>query len=97
MFNNKEPFTITVKDTDISFSCSKDEDVFTAMLRHRKGPFHYGCGGGGCGICKVKIISGRWQAFKPMSAAHVVKDDIKKGIVLLCCVKPESNLVITAI
>ena len=90
-------FTITVKDTDICFSCDKDMDVFTAMIRNRKGPICYGCYGGGCGVCRIKIIKGKWHAYKPMSTAHVTKQDIKKGIVLLCCVKPKGDLVLEKI
>ena len=92
---NKKLYTVTVKDTDISFPCEKDEDVFTAMIRNRKGPLRYGCYGGGCGVCKMKIVKGKWYAYKPMSAAHVTKADIKNGLVLLCCVKPKSNLLIS--
>ena len=88
-------YTVKVKDTDISFPCAKDEDVFSAMIRSRKGPLRYGCYGGGCGVCKMKIERGRWYAYKPMSTAHVTKADIKKGTVLLCCVKPKGDLIIT--
>ena len=94
MLGKKKTYTITVKDTDISFCCSKDQDLFTAIIRNRKGPLFCGCYGGGCGICKMKILRGRWKAYKPMSAAHVTKADIKKGIVLTCCIQPRSNLTI---
>jgi hypothetical protein len=42
----------------------------------------------------MKIKSGDWQVFKPMSRAHVNEADEREGIVLLCCVQPRSNLVV---
>ena len=88
--------TVTVKDTGVSFTCAEDEAVLAMMFHNGKGPLRYGCCGGGCGICRMKIVSGDWFAFKPMSAAHVSEADKKGGVVLLCCIQPRSDLVITA-
>jgi ferredoxin len=88
---------IYVEGTNISFYCAEDEAVFRAMLRAGKGPLRYGCCGGGCGVCRMKIVSGKWAGFKSMSAAHVGNEDKKEGIVLLCCVQPKSDLVIAKV
>ena len=89
--------TITVNDSDVSFACAEDEAVLARMFHNGKGPLRYGCCGGGCGICRMKVISGEWFAFKPMSAAHVSEADRKKGVVLLCCIQPRSDLLIAAV
>ena len=88
-------YRITVQDSGLSFECGDDSPVFEAMLRNGKGPVKNGCCGGGCGVCKARIISGSYSAFKPMSAAHVSEDDVKQNFALLCCIQPRSDMVIT--
>jgi ferredoxin len=92
-----EKHTVSVRDTDISFSCGGDEAVLHAMIHAGKGPIRHGCCGGGCGVCKARIVSGGFAAFKPMSAAHVSEADKKQGIALLCCVQPRSDMVIAPV
>lgn len=53
-----------------------------------------GCRGGGCGVCRVHIVSGDYES-KKMSRAHISEADEKKGVVLACRVIPRSDLVIT--
>ena len=85
-------FTVSVQDTDISFPCGEEEAVLAAMIHHGRGPVRHGCCGGGCGVCKARIVSGEFFAFKPMSAAHVNEADKQRGLILLCCVQPRSDL-----
>ena len=80
--------------TDIVFYGDEEESVLHAMIRHRRGPVGYGCCGGGCGVCKARIVSGDVNAFKPMSAAHVTGAEKKEGIALLCCIQPRSDIVV---
>ena len=80
---------------DTVFDCAEDVSVLQAMIRNGKGPIRHGCCGGGCGVCKARIISGDFFAFKPMSAAHVSEADKKQGLALLCCVQPRGELRIT--
>jgi ferredoxin len=87
---------VTVQDTDIVFDCDEDISVLQAMLHSGKGPIHFGCCGGGCGVCKARIVSGNSYVFKSMSAAHVNEAEKKDGIVLLCCVQARSDLIIAA-
>ncbi|MDR0876517.1 MAG: 2Fe-2S iron-sulfur cluster binding domain-containing protein [Treponema sp.] len=90
-------YKITVQDTGNSFYCAEDEAVIRAMFRTGSGPLKNGCCGGGCGICRMKIVKGDWRAFKPMSAAHVSEADVKQGVALLCCVQPQSDMVIAGL
>ncbi|AEF84084.1 SalB [Treponema primitia ZAS-2] len=88
---------VRVPELGKDFPCKEDESVFAAMIRARTGPVTYGCAGGGCGACRMRISSGEWEAFKNMSVAHVTEDDRKEGIVLLCCVQPRSDLTIARV
>ncbi|MDR1506623.1 MAG: 2Fe-2S iron-sulfur cluster binding domain-containing protein [Treponema sp.] len=92
----EERYSVTVKETGGIFPCGGGEAVFRAMIRAGD-PVRCGCCGGGCGICKMRILEGRWEKFKNMSRAHVSEEEEKKGIVLLCCVQPRSNLVVARI
>lgn len=75
-----------------NFSCKGEESVLHAMLRSRGGPVEHGCCGGGCGICKMQIAAGEYDVFKTMSRAHITAQEEAEGIVLLCCIKPLSDL-----
>lgn len=90
-------YRIEVVPTNESFVCQDDEFIIAAMFREQCGPVHYGCSGGGCGICKMRIVSGDYLAAKKMSRAHVTAEEEEKGIVLICCVKPRSNLEIARV
>ena len=83
---------ITVLHTDQTFVCGENEFILEAMKRAGNGPVSYGCFGGGCGVCKMRIISGVYNSEKKMSRAHVTEKEQKVGIVLICCVKPRSDL-----
>ena len=86
--------TITVEDSGVNFTCAEDEAVLAMMFHNGKGPLRQGCCGGGCGVCRMKVVSGEWFGFKPMSAAHVSGEDKREGVVLLCCIQPRSDMVI---
>ena len=84
-------------ESGTSFTCLEDEFLLEAMIRARSGPVHYGCFGGGCGICKMRIVSGSYVVDKHMSRAHVSEQEEEDGIALICCVKPRSDLTLAQI
>jgi len=88
----KKNHQISVLHTGQAFTCGEDEFILEAMKRAGCGPISYGCFGGGCGVCKMKIISGEYRADKKMSRAHVTKQEQEAGTVLICCIKPCENL-----
>ncbi len=75
-----------------SFPCRSDESVLEAMRRLNGAPISSGCFGGGCGVCAMQIVSGEYYIFHPMSRAHITREQQAQGQVLLCCVKPLSDL-----
>ncbi|MDR2182256.1 MAG: 2Fe-2S iron-sulfur cluster binding domain-containing protein [Treponema sp.] len=89
-------YTITVYETGKRFPCRDDQAVLKAMI-HAQGPVKHGCCGGGCGVCRMKIVKGRYEAFKPMSEAHVSEADRKAGIILVCCIQPRGDLVVARV
>lgn len=90
-------YKIKVTPSSESFVCRDDEFIIAAMQREHSGPIHYGCFGGGCGICKMRIVSGSYESVKKMSRAHITAAEEEQGFVLICCVKPRSDLVIARV
>jgi len=85
---------ITVKGADICFACGKDECILQAMKRTGRGPIRCGCFGGGCGVCKMKVLSGAVRIIKPMSREHVTREEERQGVALLCCIQPLGDVVL---
>ena len=87
----------TVKDavSGAEFICRDDESIFSAMHRSGRSIFKGGCAGGGCGVCKVRILEGEYVKFKNMSRKHVSEQEEEQGIVLACCVKPLGSITLT--
>jgi ferredoxin len=54
-----------------------------------------GCRRGGCGLCKVKILKGKYSSRK-MSRAHVSELEEAEGFALACRVIPEGDLLVQA-
>lgn len=75
-----------------SFLCREDESVLAAMTRARVGPVRCGCFGGGCGVCKMRVAAGEYYRFQKMSRAHISTQEEQAGVVLLCCIRPLSDL-----
>lgn len=81
-------------ETKKEFFCGADTPVLEAMKRSGIGPVLYGCFGGGCGVCKMRVLSGDYETVQKMSCVHIA--DSEKHNVLICCIVPRSDLVITA-
>lgn len=86
-------FTVSVPALNISFPCNSNEYVLTAMCRAGLLRQMWGCRGGGCGICKVCILSGSIFREK-MSCEHISKAEEEAGYALACRIRPESDLII---
>ena len=85
------PNRIHIENSDDIFPCADGVDVLRAMeCLGRKG-IPVGCRGGGCGVCKVRVIEGRYRT-GPMSRACVSVEEQAQGYVLACKLIPEADL-----
>ncbi len=82
---------VTLLDTGESFACTPDESVLHGLARMGKRGIPVGCRGGGCGICKVEVVSGAYSK-KVMSRDHVSADDEAHQRVLACRICAEGDL-----
>lgn len=75
------------------FSCNSTERVLIAMERSGARCIPVGCRNGGCGICKIRVLSGDYTTGK-MSAAHITEAEAKNHYALACQIYPLSDLVV---
>lgn len=88
-------FEIRVRGTDVAAPCAETEKVLIALEQAapfpRPKPISVGCRKGGCGACRIRVISGDYTTIK-MSRAHVTEAEEAEGYVLACRIFPASNM-----
>lgn len=82
---------IEIENTGDAFCCAENSTVLQAMAATGGRGIPLGCRGGGCGVCKVQVLSGRYHASK-MSRACVSADEQARGTVLACRISPLTDL-----
>ena len=90
----KHKITVTNKSDD--FECSPDVSLLSGMELQAKKAISVGCRGGGCGFCKIRILSGEFET-KKMSIKFVTKEEQAEGYALSCRVFPRSDMDVIAI
>jgi ferredoxin len=76
-----------------AFDCRAEDTVLAAMERCGNRSIPVGCRGGGCGTCRVRVVSGAYRCGK-MSALHVDGAAAAAGFALACRLIAEDDLVI---
>lgn len=82
---------ITIEDTGESYKCDERLSVLEGMETLCKKGIPVGCRGGGCGVCKIEVVSGSYKK-RVMSRDHVSEEEEAQDIVLACRVKPTSDM-----
>ena len=93
--------TIKLVDTGEDFLCREDQHLLQGMQGYQIGKtmletIPVGCRGGGCGICRIRILSGEYDS-KKMSCKHITGEDHGQGIALACRIYPRSELSIEVV
>lgn len=84
-------FSVLIEDSGETVLCDPRANVLRAMeVLGRKG-IPVGCRGGGCGVCKVRVLQGVYHTRK-MSRACISDEEELRGVVLACKLFPESDL-----
>jgi ferredoxin len=84
---------VTIDNTGEVFRCGADVHVLAAMELARCHGIPVGCRNGGCGACKVRITSGRFQTRK-MNRAVVSAQEEAEGCVLACKTYPLGDIAV---
>lgn len=88
IFDSQPKVTVTIQQTGESYPCGVDESLLKGMLRLGRKGIPVGCVNGGCGVCKVRILSGATRVLGPISRAHITLEDEAQGCTLACRVAP---------
>lgn len=86
------PYSITVQPSGRTFTASSTETILSAGIGQGIG-LPYGCKDGACGSCKCKMLSGSVQ-HGPHQDKALTADEAAAGMILTCCAKPQSDLVL---
>jgi len=78
------------------FECYEQEHLLKGMLRLGRKDIPVGCRNGGCGVCKIRIVSGQYQV-GIMSRNHVSEEEQNENIVLACRVFPRSDITLNVL
>ncbi|WP_020203480.1 MULTISPECIES: 2Fe-2S iron-sulfur cluster binding domain-containing protein [Cupriavidus] len=73
------------------YPCAPEQNLLRAMEALGRRGIPSGCRGGGCGVCKVRIESGRYRTGK-MSRACLSEAEQGSGLVLACKTYPDSDI-----
>ena len=78
-------YRITIRDMGESYICRGNQHLLNGMAQMGKRGIPSGCHGGGCGVCRVKILAPE-TAYRTlaMSRDHISVEDEAQGIVLAC-------------
>lgn len=86
-----ERHLIHIENSGEDYLCAMDENLLRGMEVLGRRGIPVGCRGGGCGVCKVHIKSGAYEARK-MSKACISEEEQAQGIVLACRVFPRGEI-----
>lgn len=84
---------VRVDDVGKEFTCVSESSLLHGCVFAGHNCLPSGCHGGGCGICKIRVLEGKYWC-GTMSRQHVSEEDIARGAVLACRTYPLSDLVI---
>lgn len=78
------------------FLCPSEISLLIGMETINSHCIDVGCRGGGCGVCKIRVVNGSFSS-KKMSKAHITDKELQDGFVLACRIFPTSDLEIEVI
>jgi ferredoxin len=75
------------------FEVRADERLLHEMVKRQVADIPVGCRGGGCGVCRIRVVEGEYTT-KRMSRQHVSEADEADGVALACRVIPTTDLIV---
>ncbi|PYN78226.1 MAG: hypothetical protein DMD96_22255 [Candidatus Rokuibacteriota bacterium] len=85
-------YTITLSPVGDAVACEREESVLAAILKSGASVV-FGCRGGGCGTCKMRLISGQVEHGR-CSAAVLLEEEKVYGWFLSCQTRALTDLTI---
>jgi ferredoxin len=91
-FDTRPKLEVCIVRSNETYACAGDETLLTGMLRLGRRGIPAGCTQGGCGVCKIKIITGSYRLLGPVSRAHVSIEEERQGYTLACRAAPNTAI-----
>lgn len=85
------PHHIEIVASGETFPCPDGQSLLHALRALGRRGIPAGCYGGGCGVCKVRVLEGAYGTGK-MSRAQVTEDEERAGYALACKTFPQGDL-----
>ncbi|TGD86037.1 2Fe-2S iron-sulfur cluster binding domain-containing protein [Mycolicibacterium sp. CH28] len=85
--------TVAVEGYDAEVEALPGEAILGALCR-RGYSFKFGCRRGGCGVCKVHLVSGQVTYPKTVAESVLPEGDRAGGVCLTCRAVPVTDVVI---
>ncbi len=82
---------ITIVNKNIIYTCGENQNLLESLEANHNANFMVGCRQGGCGYCRIRVLSGTYTVGL-MSREHISKDDLDSGITLACRTFPTSDI-----
>lgn len=89
-------FEVLITDTGETYTALANETLLKGMERLGKKGIPVGCRGGGCGVCKVHVLSGEVRKGR-MSREKISEEEESAGFVLACRTWAESAVTLAVI
>ncbi len=88
-------FTCTVVEDDktAEFVVRPGRPLIDSVPHHVRAPIQIGCRGGGCGVCRVRVLEGGYTTGR-MSRRFVTPDDETTRHALACKLFPTTDIVV---
>lgn len=88
-----EKYKIFITNKNLEYTCKENQNLLESLEATHKAHFMVGCRQGGCGFCRIKILSGTYT-IGLMSREHISAEDQKSGITLACRTFPTSDVIL---
>lgn len=88
--------TLKARKQTFEYDCRPDVTPLQAA-REQFIPFPTGCQRGGCGMCKVKVLSGDYEQDVIRNHDYLSDEEMANGFALACLMKAKSDLEIITI
>jgi ferredoxin len=82
---------IAIENSGETYSCREDSNLLVAMESLCRKGIPVGCRNGGCGVCKVQVLDGRY-VLRKASRSVLSAEEEGAGLVLACRTSPRSAM-----
>lgn len=84
---------VLIENTNEIYLCDEKKTLIDSLRSQNFKKLPVGCCNGACGVCKIRVIDGFYHK-RAMSRKRISEQEENAGVVLACCIYPDSTLTI---